>query len=122
MRGKSNETVELNKNHQNRLSCVGLTARLIGKTSSLKAWTALACAFSDKAAVGSRPPTQDKQKTEIFVQASAIELAHIAERSRKYAKSKAYTLLLQQKSKYPLFSVFCLRRLKRAGTDRSRRD
>ena len=37
MQGKSNETVELNKNHQNRLSCVGLTARLIGKTSSLKA-------------------------------------------------------------------------------------
>ena len=37
MRGKSNETLELNKNHQNRLSCVGLTARLIGKTSSLKA-------------------------------------------------------------------------------------
>ncbi|MCI7379764.1 MAG: hypothetical protein MSH66_08340 [Bacteroidales bacterium] len=42
------------------------------------------------AAVGSRPPTQGKQKTEIFVQASAIEPAHIAERSRKYAKSKAF--------------------------------
>ena len=57
--------------------------------------TAFACAFSDKAADGARPPTQDKQKTE---------------------KSRRLLLAVNNKEGNALlFSVFCLRRLKRAG-------
>ncbi|MDY4663656.1 MAG: hypothetical protein SPC28_05600 [Alloprevotella sp.] len=59
-------------------------------------------ALSSKAAVGSRPPPPDQQKTE---------------------KSGRLLFVVNSKEENALlFSVFCLRRLKRAGTDRSRRD
>ena len=42
----------------------GLTARLIGEIPNPKVLRLSGCAFPAKAAVGSRPPTQDKQKTD----------------------------------------------------------
>ena len=80
---------------------MGLSARLIGESPSLKAELSPR-AFSAKAAVGSRPPTQDKQKT---------------------GKSGRLLFAVNRKEENALlFPVFCLRRLKRSDTDRSRRD
>ncbi|MFW5545965.1 MAG: hypothetical protein ACOCNO_02895, partial [Bacteroidales bacterium] len=57
-------------------------------------------ALSAKAAVGFRPPTQGKQKT---------------------GKSGRLLFVVNSKEENALLlSVFCLQRLKRAGTDRSR--
>ncbi|MDY5451471.1 MAG: hypothetical protein SPG28_01050 [Alloprevotella sp.] len=49
------------------------------------------------------------------MQASAIELAHIAERSRKYVKVKHFFFAFAIKSKRPLFSVFLLAAFEAGG-------
>ncbi|MDY3733082.1 MAG: hypothetical protein SPC28_03205 [Alloprevotella sp.] len=53
---------EYDKNIQNRLTCVGCRLPYLRNHESESKLSPRA--FSAKAAVGSRPPTQDKQKTE----------------------------------------------------------
>ena len=93
--------VECNKNNKNRLFCVGFCSpyRVDREPVSLRLPFRVLPA---KAAVGSRPPTQDKQKTE--------------------KSGRLLSTVNNKEENALLFSVFCLRRLKRAGTDRSRRD
>ncbi|MFW5576475.1 MAG: hypothetical protein ACOCNN_06155, partial [Bacteroidales bacterium] len=64
--------------------------------------------------VPARPHRTSKKQT-IFVQASAIELAHIAERSRKYVKVKHFFFAFAIKSNCLLFSVFLLASFEAGG-------
>ena len=92
----------LDKNHEKDLASFEAQGHAAGLNAEPESLAAFACAFSDKAADGARPPTQDKQKTE---------------------KSRRLLFAVNNKEGNALlFSVFCLLRLKRSGTDRSRRD
>ena len=68
--------------------------------------------------------SQNRKSTDFRFVLSPLRLRSVPDRphrtSKKQKKVKHFVFIVYVKSRCPLFSVFCLRRLKRAETDRSR--